>query len=212
MIDEIEAIVASNSNKPLCGCGCGKHVGWSTWHNRWNTYLKGHYGFKFKKGAKLSEQHKKKISLAKIGNQAFKGMKHTEATKKKMSESAKGKRHSSETKKKLSEINKGKIFSDDAKDKISISQINRWHKERNFADQCYCDSWYGGQGFEYRESIRKKECEFCGMSNEESIKKSNKRLSDIHIDGNKKDNRPHNIMTACCSCHLKFDWKVGNRI
>jgi len=206
-----EAISAQGNSNPLCKCGCGKYVKWNNWHNKWNTYLKGHYGFKFKKGGRLSDEHKRKISIANKNNQAFKGRKHSAETKKKLSEINKGKTHSDETKMLISSKRKSQKFSDETKEKLSLSILGAWLRKRKHTDHQYCDSWFGKQGIEYRESIRKQRCEFCGMSNEESIKKSGKRLSDIHIDGKKNDNRPNNIRTACCSCHLKFDWAVGNR-
>jgi len=72
-------------------------------------------------GKKLSDEMKLKISKS---NQ---GKKHSEETKKKLSELAKkrnknpmfGKRHSEETKKKISELNKGRKVSEDIKEKLS---------------------------------------------------------------------------------------------
>jgi hypothetical protein len=49
-----------------------------------------------------TEEHRKKISKAKMGNQARLGMKHSEETKKKMSEAAKGRKFSEEHKRNLS--------------------------------------------------------------------------------------------------------------
>jgi group I intron endonuclease len=61
-----------------------------------------------RKGVKLSEETKKKMSDAQKGekNHMF-GKKQSEETKRKKSESLKGKKHTEETKRKISEANKG---------------------------------------------------------------------------------------------------------
>jgi group I intron endonuclease len=57
------------------------------------------------------------------------GRKHSEESKKKMSDNHKGmigKKHSEESKKKMSEAKKGKIFTDETKKKIS--EVRKGHK------------------------------------------------------------------------------------
>lgn len=87
--------------------------------------------------------NKMEILFGKIYNPKFnfgnfgKGgsFKHTEETKRKISESCKGRSVSEETKQKISESNKGKILSDEHKLKISMSQnisgYYRVHKHKN---------------------------------------------------------------------------------
>ena len=73
------------------------------------------------KGRELSEEHKKKIGESNMGNKNALGYKHTEETKKKMSESHKGKQPTEETRKKMSESQKGKVVSEETRKKISMS-------------------------------------------------------------------------------------------
>ena len=59
-------------------------------------------------------------------SEAQKGRKHSQETKKKISEANKGKHHySAETRNKISEANKGKVFSEEHKKKISESMKHR---------------------------------------------------------------------------------------
>ena len=91
-------------------------------------------------GYRHSEQGKKRISLAKMGNTAASNRVITEELRKKLSEICKGnkamtgRKHSEETKKKISEANKGNKNkqgvkpSEETKKKISESLKRRWGK------------------------------------------------------------------------------------
>lgn len=78
--------------------------------------------FSSNKGRKHSEESRKNMS------EAQKGKHHTDETKKKISAAQKGKIYSDETKKKLSESNKGKVRSNETKKKISVAQRKRCGK------------------------------------------------------------------------------------
>ena len=61
------------------------------------------------KGYKLTEEHKKKISLGLKGeNHPFYGKHRSKATKRKISEAKKGRKHSEETKRKMRESHKAR--------------------------------------------------------------------------------------------------------
>jgi hypothetical protein len=74
-------------------------------------------------GMKHTEETKKKIS------EAQKGRKLTEETKRKMSESQKGVRLTEETKKKISEAKKGKKKTDEHRKKLAVAAKGRKHTD-----------------------------------------------------------------------------------
>lgn len=73
-----------------------------------------------RKGIIFSEAHKKRL---RENHKGMSGKKHSEKTKKKISELLKGKCRSEEIKKKISESHKGKILSSQHKNKLSISHL-----------------------------------------------------------------------------------------
>ena len=82
-----------------------------------------------KKVHKHSEESKRKMSEAKKGNQYHLGSKHSKETRCKISEnharSWKGKFHSTETKQKMSEAAKGRTFTAETLQKMRISASER---------------------------------------------------------------------------------------
>jgi len=72
-------------------------------------------------GYKHSEETKRKIGLSKIGNKNWVDKKHTNETKKKMSDAQKGKSFTEEHKKNLRIARKGIVFTEEHKKNIGIS-------------------------------------------------------------------------------------------
>jgi len=74
-------------------------------------------------------------------------------------------------------------------------------------------NWKGGTSFEpygeefnreLKEQIRKRDnyiCQYC------NIKQSRKNFPIHHIDYNKKNNKPENLITLCGKCHSKSNGK-----
>lgn len=150
----------------------------------------------------------------------YKGFKHSEISRQKMKESHKGKNLSDTTKQKISIImkgknkgkkpwNTGKHISDETKIKISknsklfhINNPNSRLKERN-------SMWKGGISFEpytvdwkdtLKQSIRERDhyiCQLCKEHQKEFI------LHIHHIDYNKKNCNPNNLISLCSKCHGK---------
>ncbi len=128
----------------------------------------------FHKGKPKSENHKKKI---KENHADFKGMNHPMY----------GKKHTKESKRKNSESNK-------------ISQEG----ENN-------SNWQGGKSFEIypqefkriRESILEQDNYTCQNPECDIEIKNYKGLTVHHIDFNKKNNNPENLITLCKNCHAK---------
>lgn len=75
-------------------------------------------------GRKHSEESKLKMSISQIGNTCNKGKTLTEEQKKKCSLALTGRKHSEETKRKIGLKHKGKIVSDETKSKISLAKQN----------------------------------------------------------------------------------------
>ncbi len=150
-------------------------------------------------GKHRSEETKQKISKATRGISRNKGENNYHY----------GKSPSIETRLKISLANKGKIRSKEAKEKYSKSKMgNTWNKgERNY-------NWKGGISFEpytiqfnrqLKELIRNRDnyqCQLCGMPECENIRK----LDVHHIDYNKKNCLPNNLISLCRKCH----WKTNN--
>jgi len=144
----------------------------------------------------LTKEHIEKIRLSHLGKQTTLG-KHW-----KLSE---------ETKKKISIANTGKKMSLESRKKMSLSQMGRkpWNKGKPFlqirGEKHH--NWNGGSSFgEYsidwtetlRRSIRERDfftCKICG-------KIQGDIAHDVHhIDYNKKNCDPKNLVTLCHLCH-----------
>lgn len=169
---------------------------------------------RFKKGHKInlgkhhSDKTKKKISEANKGLTPWiKGKKHTEETKKKISEKKKGNKSmlgfkfSEESKKKMSESHKGYRFTEEHKRKQS---------EALKGEKCWL--WKGGISFEpytidwtesLRKSIRERDHYTCRLCN----KPQGDVAHDVHhIDYNKRNCDPNNLITLCHSCNAKVNF------
>lgn len=118
-----------------------------------------------------------------------------------------GKHLSEETKRKISASEKGKIIPLEAREKMGISRL----KEKNPA-------WEGGKSFEkytldwdrqLKESIRTRDnhiCQECGIHQDELSQNWHKKLDIHHIDYNKQNCNPDNIISLCRDCHTKTNF------
>jgi hypothetical protein len=160
-----------------------------------------------------SEEHKRKISRTLTGRkqirseegkilfrEKMKGRKRPSFSKewcKKISKGKKGQKHSEEWKQQNSVRMKIIARNDGRKPPV--------HKGEN------CHFWKGGiTDYPYpqdwtetlRESIRQRDnymCKICGVHQDEL----NRALHIHHIDYNKENCNPVNLITLCCSCHVK---------
>ena len=80
-------------------------------------------------GGRMSDETKRKISMAKMGNQNRLGAKLSDESKAKMAASARGRKHSEETKQKMSKARTGGKRSEETKTKMSKSRKD--YLERN---------------------------------------------------------------------------------
>jgi group I intron endonuclease len=97
---------------------CGYNISWKGGHDVKNS---GPWV-----GKHLSPAHRKKISEGLKGKNVWsKGSKHSEETKRKISDSEKGKKISVETMRKMSEASKGKPKSNEHKEKCRVANLGK---------------------------------------------------------------------------------------
>jgi hypothetical protein len=182
-------------------------------------------------GIKFTEERRKNISLSKKGKK-YHCMPHTDETKRKMSEAHRGRctntgrthfkkgqipHNKKEWIKKECPICKKAFFITPS---ISARRTHCSFQCRNIAmadgrgkrENCY--NWRGGISFEpypydftneLRELIRKRDnykCQICGCPQEECLRK----LSVHHIDYDKKNLNPDNLISLCIKCHIKTNY------
>jgi len=178
------------------------------------------------KGRKFSKKHLENLSKAKkgktfeeiYGNKADKMRKNlkdvnmgkhlSEETKEKMSRAHKGKSKSKECRRKLGLARIGKHHSKETKKKLSELASNRIGSKSS--------NWQGGisklpYAFDFdnelKKLIRKRDgyiCQLCGKTKEES----KQSLSIHHIDYDKDNSKPKNLISLCKVCNSKVN---GNR-
>jgi hypothetical protein len=152
-------------------------------------------------GKHLLEETKRKMSLSHKGKKTHEW---SLESRNKLSKTKSGRELSKETRKKLSEINKGKKLSDETKRKLS-----KFHKGKHTGEKS--NFWKGGiSNFPYsidwtrslKMSIRERDhfsCRLCGRQQGQET-----RLFSVHhIDYNKLNCNPDNLITLCHSCHAK---------
>lgn len=139
-------------------------------------------------GVKMSTELRDKLSKAKKGKMP------------KYTPTFQGRAHTDISKEKISNKNKGRIFSKEHKEKISL---NHWDTslDRN-------PNWRGGKSFEpytidwtvtLKRAIRERDKYICDICNEYG--------SFVHhIDYDKNNCNPNNLITLCNSCHSKTNF------
>jgi 5-methylcytosine-specific restriction endonuclease McrA len=188
----------------------------------------------FQKGYKMSESHKQKIREKMIGSKNHRfGKKASEETRKKMTESHikngdgkwnKGRKQSLEERQRRTLSCSGKVGkytrSNEIREKISKSltgkkQSKKTRKKR-MGENCHW--WAGGKSYEVypvdwkiglKRSIRERDhyrCQLCGEPQGEEA------LAVHHIDYDKKNCNPDNLICLCRSCHAKTNTNRQNWI
>ena len=156
-----------------------------------------------KRGKKHSKEHKRKNS------EAHKGMCLSEETKKKIGKSSMGRKHSKKDREQMSLMKMGKN---------NPMYGKHWTKEHR-ENQSKARSgkgnpnWQGGIGkFPYsfnfddelKKLIRKRDNYTCQLCNE---KQNDRKLSVHHIDYNKENSDPNNLIALCRACNTKVNYK-----
>lgn len=149
-----------------------------------------------------------------------KGIKNTKETRQKISDKLKGRKLSVEHIMKIQKTRKGYKHSDETKKKLSKSHIGISRKlsdnEKQRLSDLYkgekCRFWQGGKSFEkysvdwtktLRQSIRERDCYRCSICGENQ---GDVAHSVHHIDYNKINCNPDNLITLCHSCHTKTNF------
>jgi len=158
----------------------------------------------YKKGMRLSEEVKRRMSIAKIGNQYSKGKILSEDTRERISDSLKGRifsaehkrkiglaskgnkiwegrKHSEETKRKMSMAAMGKEKTEETRKKMSIAQIgNQKHKGKKLSDEAKKKISIAKIGKKYpnisKSKMGNKNCVGRKLSDE-----TKRKISDAHI-------------------------------
>jgi len=166
---------------------------------------------------RLSKEHKEKIAESMRGEtNHFYGKKHSTLTRLKISKSLEGKnfgrdnhfygkKHSEESKKKMSESSIGKTSGKNnfwyGKGYLKFGKNNpNW--KGGVSCEPYCDAWADK---EYKESIKERDGYRC--LNPDCWGNCNYLpLTIHHIDYNKKNCHPSNLITLCVSCNSRANF------
>ncbi len=185
------------------------------------------------KGKKHTEEAREKIGNARRGKRL---PPHTEETKRKMSDRKKanptrywlGKKRDVKTREKISnslkELNlpspspkywKGRKHNEQSKKKIKENNARHWLGKSGDKHA----AWKGGLAIKkyplfwtetLRRSVRERDgyiCKLCGKTQVEEIEERERRLAVHHIDYNKENCNPNNLITLCVRCNSVVNWE-----
>lgn len=164
-----------------------------------------------KKWQKMSSISRKKLSESKKWQVSPRKWSHlSDETKQKLSDANLGKTISEETRIKIGNTlkgrpvwNTGKRYSS-PKQSLAIS----WDKNPNWKWWISFEEYSGDWTDDLKESIRKRDwyvCQECGIHQDELVL-FYKKLDVHHIDYNKYNLEPSNLVTLCRSCHMKTNY------
>ena len=179
-----------HSIPPLCKCGCGKPVTWSKAGYKWNDYIQIHQ-LHYKRIKREEEFIKIKPPLCACGcgrevprnGSSYSYLKYAD-----------GCYDHSEFNEKYWSIMENRILTS-----CTSQGLEREEWDGFKCTDEYCDAW---NDREYKNFIRRRDgytCRICGGIN--TIE--GKKLSVHHINYNKQDCRPSNLISLCVSCHGK---------
>lgn len=135
-----------------------------------------------------------------------------------------GKPHSKEWNRKIGLSNKGKTMTEDSKKKISSTLkkngfsppekcwFKKGHVPANFNNYSSFEPYEKKFNVKLKEQIRQRDgyrCQECFREQSELRTKNNRRykLHVHHIDYNKKNSNPENLISLCFSCHMQTNFK-----
>ncbi len=189
---------------PLCKCGCGERIEAQLHHNSYKIpeYIHGHNN----RGKHFSTEHKEKISKANLGKYHPPLSAKARAKIGVASKARVRKPHSEEAKAKMSAALKGRKHgpcSEETKAKIGAAQKGPKNHQ-----------WLGGLSNEpypfdfdknLKESIRERDNHTCQLC-EKHQTELGRKLSVHHIDYDKENIDPDNLLSLCPKCHSKTNF------
>ena len=156
-------------------------------------------------GLKHSKETRSKMSIN--HSRHMLGKHHTEESKNKMRKKLVGKIKSLEVRLKLSKALKGRKFSLEHRKNLSLSRVGKFFGKNN-------PNWLGGKSHEpytvdwnatLKRSIRERDKYICQII--ECQKPQGATAHHVHhIDYDKKNSNPNNLITLCRSCHTKTNF------
>ena len=181
----IKNLPPKGDSPPFCKCGCGEPVAWNRRKNRWNVYVVGHYRLDqpYKDNGWLYHQY---VSLNRTLDEIATECNVNRATIVKFMKKFGIKRRNP-----------------------SLAHIGRQNGEKNPAWKGGVAKWnYSHDWKRVARTIRKRDsytCQICKTR----FPKSSKLLHVHHIDGDKFNNNPANLITVCATCHPKGNNNVA---
>jgi len=155
-------------------------------------------------GHPVSPEARAKMSASHKGKPGHKGFhfKHTEEAKKKISLAGIGHLTSEETRQKISAAQKGRILSFDQRKRLSLAHIGKQKGKNNPAWQGGIASlpYAYGWGPELKREVMERDGRRCRNP---GCRKTARRLAVHHIDYNKMNCDPSNLITLCTSCNAR---------
>ena len=177
---------------------------------------------KAKGGHSCSEETRRRISISKKGNplsaehiakivKANKGRRCSNETKAKISDTLMGHKISTETKRKIQKSLKGRPLAPEHK-KAVLAVIRRGDTHHWWKGGIDCEPYTHEFTQQLRKDIRKRDdhkCQICGVPQIEC----KGRLAVHHVDYDKKNSDPVNLIALCHSCHTRTGanrkhWKI----
>jgi len=146
--------------------------------------------------AALLPRSPKQIAQAKANGKATAGRHPTPEARVNMSAGQTGRKHSAETKAKIGNAQRGRKKPASMIAKITGPKNHRWMGGTSNAP--YGWTWNA----ELKEEVRRRDgykCQLCGKPQAES----EKTFPVHHVNYNKKDSDPINLVTLCHSCHSR---------
>jgi hypothetical protein len=184
----------------LCACGfCGEYFIAHKLHGKDVRFINGHSA-RLNAGKKRTPEFKQYLStISKGENNVFYGKSHTKETKLKISAANDGenngmygRQHSLESRKKMSEK---RIL------QASPTGNKHWNWKGGISKEPYAQDWTK----DLKDAIRKRdnfECQMCGASQDDF----NESLLVHHIDYDKENCDPRNLISLCRPCHFKTNY------